>query len=159
MSAELAVHALRELVGCMQCGRDIDENLVIRTRGASLFEEPTNPAHYIGVERATGCSRLKHDRDVHRWIIGVCSAANVMSWTRCVLPVCSSPRPTPSARSEFTHAGVRLAHGARDLRLQRGAREVDLRGTPRSDNRRGIVESTRRAAGPLTLAVGRGERP
>ena len=84
---------------------------------------------------------------VHRWIIGVCCAANVMSWTRCVLPVCSSPRPTPSARSEFTHAGVRLAHGARDLRLQRGAREVDLRGTTRSDNRRGIVESTRRGRG------------
>jgi hypothetical protein len=62
---------------------------------------------------------------VHRWIIGVCGAANVMPWTRCVLPVCSSPRPTPSARSKFTHAGVRLAHGARDLRLQRGAREVD----------------------------------
>jgi hypothetical protein len=64
VTAEFAVHALRELVGCMQCGRDIDENLVIRTRGASLFEEPTNPAHYIGVERATDCSRLKHDRDV-----------------------------------------------------------------------------------------------
>jgi hypothetical protein len=113
-----------------------------------------------------------------------------MSWTRCVLPGCSSPRPfgleyigaararrgwprpsdaarhlvsflyvfvyegrydirlsTPSARPEFTHAGARLAHGARDLRLERGAREVDLRGTTRSDNQRGIVESTRRGRG------------
>src|SRR5262249_18272134 len=63
MAAEFAVHALRELVGGMKCGRPIHEDVVIKTRGALLFEEPTNPAHHLGVDRASVCPRLKDHHD------------------------------------------------------------------------------------------------